>query len=43
MKKGLLGILKKLSETGDRLKAISDLQNNKERVSLQPGIFLGTK
>ena len=30
-------ILKKLSKTGDQFTAISDLQNNEERVLLQVG------
>ena len=37
VEKGLLGILKKLSKTEGRFKAVTDLQSNEERVSVQPG------
>ena len=33
----MLEILKKSSKTGDRFSAISDLQNNEERVLVQAG------
>ena len=33
----MLKILKKSSKTGDRFAAISDLQNNEERVLFQTG------
>ncbi len=35
--KDMSEILKKSSKTGDRYTAISNLQNNEERVSFQPG------
>ena len=38
MEKGRIEILKKSSKTGDRFKAVSDLENNEDRAFFTRGI-----